>query len=73
MGIEKLNTLLSQLRELLEEDDPNASDMVENILALPGISSHKIILKRLVKAIDEYDFETALDQLVIIERLIKKT
>ncbi|MCU7834074.1 MAG: transporter substrate-binding domain-containing protein [gamma proteobacterium symbiont of Taylorina sp.] len=63
LDAEKLNSLLGQLRELLEEDDPDAVDIVEEIEDLPGISSHKIILKRLLKAIDEYDFELALEEL----------
>jgi len=67
LDTEKLKTLLLQLRELLEDDDADAADVVEEIEALPGISSHKLVLKRLLKAIDEYDFELALEELDSID------
>jgi len=65
----KLKSLLSQLRELLEEDDADAADIVEEIEELPGIASQTIILKHLLKAIDSYDFELALDELGKLELL----
>ena len=52
-----------QLRGLLEDDDADAADIVEEIEELPGITSHHINLKRLLKVIDEYDFEKALKEL----------
>jgi len=67
LDTEKLQSLLSQLRELLEDDDADAADIVEEIEELPGISSHTIVLKRLLKAIDEYDFDLALEELDKIE------
>jgi len=63
LDTEKLQLLLSQLRELLEDDDADAADIVEEIEELPGITSHQINLKRLLKAIDGYDFELALEEL----------
>jgi len=63
LDTEKLQLLLSQLRELLEDDDADAADIVEEIEELPGISTHTLTLKRLLKAIDEYDFELALEEL----------
>jgi len=63
LDTDKFNSLLAQLRELLEEDDADAADIVEEIEALPGISSHQINLKQLLKAIDEYDFELAVKEL----------
>ncbi|MCU7834077.1 MAG: response regulator [gamma proteobacterium symbiont of Taylorina sp.] len=63
LDTEQLSSLLAQLRELLEDDDPDAADIVEEIEDLPGISSHKIVLKLLLKAIDKYDFELALKEL----------
>ncbi|MCU7834081.1 MAG: PAS domain S-box protein [gamma proteobacterium symbiont of Taylorina sp.] len=69
LDTEKFNFLLRKLRELLEEDDPDATDVVEEIVELPGMSSHKTGLKCLLKAIDEYDFELALEELVKLEIL----
>ncbi|MCU7834075.1 MAG: response regulator [gamma proteobacterium symbiont of Taylorina sp.] len=63
LDTEKFNTLLAQLQELLEDDALEAADIVEEIEDLPGISTHKNTLKRLVKAIDNYDFELALQEL----------
>jgi len=63
LDTEKLQLLLSQLRELLEEDDADAADIVEEIEELPGISTSNMTLKRLLKAIDEYDFELAIKEL----------
>jgi len=67
LDTEKFNSLLAQLRELLEDDDADAADIVEEIEELPGITSHQISLKRLLKAIDEYDFEQALSELDKLE------
>ncbi|MFK5894542.1 MAG: response regulator, partial [Pseudomonadota bacterium] len=67
LDTEKLKSLLMQLRELLEDDDADAADVVEEIEALPGIASQRIILKRLLKAIDNYDFDLALDELAKLE------
>ncbi|MCU7834079.1 MAG: response regulator [gamma proteobacterium symbiont of Taylorina sp.] len=72
LDTEQLSSLLAQLRDLLEDDDPDAADIVEEIEDLPGISSHKIVLKRLLKAIDEYDFELALEELDIIPIVLRK-
>jgi PAS domain S-box-containing protein len=58
-----LHSLFGQLRELIEDDDPESADVLEQIEELPGISSNRISLKPLVKAIDDFDFELALKEL----------
>jgi CheY-like chemotaxis protein len=60
---EKLKSLLGRLRVLLEDDDTDATEVVEELEELPGIEAHVGVLKRLLKAIGEYDFEGALEEL----------
>ena len=67
---EQLKSLFEQLRELLEDDDSDATDVVEDLLKLPGISAYQTDLKKLLKAIDEYDFELALEELDTLETKI---
>ena len=60
---EKLGKLFCKLRELLEDDDPDATEVVEEIEEMPNINSREASLKGLLKAIDEYDFNLALEEL----------
>jgi len=60
---QKLELLLDRLRQLLEDDDADAADVVEELEKLPGIQAHHRVLKRLLKAIEDYDFELALEEL----------
>jgi len=63
---EKLNSLLNQLRTLLEEDDADAANVLETLQEQPGVEVHMDALKELADAVDEYDFDGAikvLDQL----------
>ena len=64
---EKLKSLLDRLRALLEDDDTDATELVEELEELPGIEAHASALKRLSKAIDEYDFDEALEGLDKLE------
>ena len=68
MGSEQIDTaflhsLFDQLRELIEDDDPESADVLEQIEELPGMSGSRISLNSLVKAIDDFDFEQALIEL----------
>ena len=49
--------------DLLEDDDSYATEVVEELEDLPGIEAHANVLERLSKAIGEYDFEQALEEL----------
>jgi len=71
IDIAQLKSLLKQLRELLEEDDTEAADVVEDLLELPGVSAYKTDFKKLLQAIDHYDFELALEELDTFEIKIK--
>jgi CheY-like chemotaxis protein len=64
---EKLKSLLDRLRVLLEDDDTDATEVVEELEELPGIEAHAGALKRLSNAIDEYDFDEALEGLDRLE------
>ena len=64
---DKFYGLLNQLRELLEDDDTDSPEIVEALEELPGIDVHRDALKRLSKAINEYDFEQALEELDNLE------
>ncbi|NOQ47016.1 MAG: response regulator, partial [Desulfobulbaceae bacterium] len=65
---EKFQSLLLQLRELLEDDDTDSSDIIETLEDLPGIEFYLSEIKRLSKAVDEYDFEMALEELDKLEQ-----
>lgn len=55
--------LLNQLRDLLEDDDADAIEVIETLEALPGIRSHLRNLKRLAQKVNDYDFDEALIEL----------
>ena len=65
---EKFQSLLMQLRELLEQDDTDSSEIIESLEKLPGIELYLSELKRLSKAVGEYDFEMALEELDKLEQ-----
>jgi signal transduction histidine kinase/CheY-like chemotaxis protein len=65
---EKYQSLLLQLRALLEDDDTDSSEIIETLEELPGIEIYLSELKRLSKAVDEYDFEVALEELGQLEQ-----
>lgn len=63
LDLDKLTPLLKQLRGLLEEDDTDAGDIVEEIMELSGISKYEQALQSVTTALEEYDFEQALEEL----------
>jgi signal transduction histidine kinase/DNA-binding response OmpR family regulator/HPt (histidine-containing phosphotransfer) domain-containing protein len=65
---EKIKELLASLRELLEEDDTDANDVVDELLDINSELVNKHILKSLSAAVDEYDFEKALEILNKLEQ-----
>jgi CheY-like chemotaxis protein len=60
-------TLIQQLRELLEDDDTDSSSIIESLEELPGIGIYKSEFKQLSKLVAEYEFEEALEILNKLE------
>jgi CheY-like chemotaxis protein/HPt (histidine-containing phosphotransfer) domain-containing protein len=58
---EKFQSLILQLRELLEDDDTDSSGVIESLENLPGSGLYKNELKQLSKLIADYEFEEALE------------
>jgi len=69
--MEKLIPLLKNLRELLEEDDTDAGQVVDEISQLQGLQTFSIPIQDLTEAIDGYDFEQALEELANFEAKIE--
>ncbi len=65
---EKIKPILDRLRALLEDDDADATEVVEELLEVSGTGAFAIGLKQLSKAIGEYDFDRALEELDNLER-----
>lgn len=59
----KLADLCVELRELLEDDDTAAKDLVDEIEQMSLASEQRAIINKLYKAIDNYDFELGLKEL----------
>ncbi len=55
--------LFSQLRNLLEESDTEAVNILDQLRSMPGLEQHPLTLKRLSKALEAYEFEEALREL----------
>ena len=68
LDVEQFSLLLDKLRPLLEDDDTAASEVLDEVLELPGMEAHRSVLKELSKAIDEYDFEEAL---AVLEKMVQ--
>jgi polar amino acid transport system substrate-binding protein len=69
---EKRDALLSQLRDLLEDDDTDACEVIEELEPLSGTGDHATVLQRLSTAIGEYDFDQALTELDTLESILKE-
>ena len=63
LDAEKFQALLTRLRTLLEEDDADATDVIDELHQLPGIGAHSKSLKQLTAAVETYDFDAALELL----------
>ena len=66
----KIDPLLSRLRVLLEDDDTDASDLVDELLPLMAGSAHAGLLARLADQVDDYAFEEARDVLDELQRTL---
>ena len=63
LDLKQFKLQLSDLRRLLEDDDTDATEVVEKLEELPGIAVYAADLKSLGKAIGAYEFELALREL----------
>ena len=64
----KFGDLLIRLKILLEEDEVEATEVINELQELPGIAVHSAMLKQLITAVEAYDFETGLELLSTISR-----
>lgn len=64
---EQVDRLLSRLRELLEDDDADATEIIDELEELPTPAIDQALLKQLTRTVSEYDFEEALKVLVDLE------
>ena len=71
IDISLLSSILERLRVLIEEDDADATFVIDELNELPGISKYSVQLNKLTKAIENYDFEQGLLLLVDLEALVK--
>jgi len=69
---EKRHALLAQLRALLEDDDTDATEVIEELEDMLGTGDHTSVLQRLATAIGEYDFDQALAELDTLESIWKE-
>jgi two-component system, sensor histidine kinase and response regulator len=63
---------IERLREFLEDDDVDATDVVEIIREKLAGSSFEATLRRIEKAIDGYDFDEALECLKLLDQELEK-
>jgi len=68
MNLAELQPMFVRLRELLEDDDSEAMDIVDRILEKMGSTLHAATLQRLGGLINRYEFEEALEVLADLER-----
>ena len=63
----QVDNLLSRLRELLEDDDADATETIDELDELPTTAADQALLKQLSRTVSEYDFEAALKVLGELE------
>ena len=66
-----INSLLNQLRELLDEDNYDAVDALSDLLPLLSGQGMDATLNKITAAMDKYDFEVALDTIPLLEAGVK--
>jgi hypothetical protein len=65
---DRTKPLLEKLETLLRDSDAEAADLIEEILPLVKESAMTSGLKQVASAIAAYDFDTALEQLVMLRK-----
>jgi two-component system, sensor histidine kinase and response regulator len=68
----KVQQLISQLREYLEDDDTEATEIIEELLEQSGLSAYHKELQQISKAIGGYDFDEALETLTKLEHSLSE-
>ncbi len=68
-----LEPLLNRLRGLLEDDDTDAADLLEELAPLLAGTPLSPGLERMKRAIDDYDFEAALQELEHMARAVAQS
>ncbi len=63
----QVNGLLARLRELLADDDAEATEIIDELEQLPTSDVNQTLLKQLAGAVSEYDFEAALEVLAELQ------
>ena len=70
MDTESVRSLLSELRNLLENDDAKATEVVDSLKTQPGLSKFRSNIQQLSDSIGRYEFEVAIGLLSELERAI---
>jgi two-component system, sensor histidine kinase and response regulator len=68
IDVDTMNSMISNLHSLLQEDDPDALDIMDEMYSLLKNSSLSAELDSLYKAVGNYDFTTALEQFADFEQ-----
>ncbi len=68
---EAFTLLLQNLKYLLLEDDTDAIEVIDELHQLPGIDQYATVLKKLTKAVENYDFSEGLDFLEELTKNLK--
>ena len=61
LDVESANKLLQKLKTLLKDDDTEASDILEELQQVKGISRYKEELQKVSRLLDGYEFDEALE------------
>ncbi len=61
VDVEKVTSLLAEIKELLEEDFSEAESRVEQLKAMLASSKHKSRISKLESQVDGYDFDGAIE------------
>ena len=67
LDMAKIQPLLAELRELLEDDDTGAIDVIEQLESALLGTKHLLTIDQVSKALGEYDFDGALESLDALE------
>jgi polar amino acid transport system substrate-binding protein len=67
IGPAQISQLLEKLKLLLEDDDTDATDVIDELLEIKSSILDSNALKKVAAAVDEYDFDEALQHLANIE------
>ncbi|MCP3870235.1 MAG: response regulator [Gammaproteobacteria bacterium] len=69
---QQLAPLVQQLRQMLEESNTGARTVMESMLSISGMNTHRAVMADLEKSLDSFDFDGALDELERLESVLEK-